>query len=272
MKQPVLVFTAADKKNFDFTIMMLNSLRKFHDWPVVFVTDEKDPEKLKKLPKNVTTKDLEPYLKADPLFFYKQKPVIAEEYMKDYELVLGLDADQLILGDLSYILNTKDYDVGTVINWNRVDPIQMGGYVQGWGILPPEYFNCGLVAMRSEKFVHHWKTLCFTDQFERLQYKEQDLLNILCYYGNYNVRCFDHGDGPANYAWHGLIGKGEYVRAVLKDDKIIIPKGEGEQPFPGEDQEVKVIHFAGGQNNPQKGNYRTLFSEDIIKRIDYLVS
>lgn len=270
MKEPVLVFTCADKNNFDYAVGMLNSLRKFHDWPALIVTDEKDPEKLKKLPKGVEVKDLTLYLKDDPAFFYRQKPVIAEEYIKKYELVLGLDADQIITGNLDYILNTKDYDVGTVINWNRVDPA-MYGYVQGWGINPIEYMNCGLVAMRSEAFVHHWKVLCFNNQFDRLQYKEQDLLNILIYYGNYNVRCFDHGDGIAKYnAWHGLIAKGELLRAELRGDEIIIPKGEGDKPFPDQDQVLKVIHAAGG-SKVNKMNYKTWVNDAVSERIDYLV-
>lgn len=270
-KKPVIIFTCADKNNFPYSVMMLNSLRKFHDWSAILVTDEKDPEKLKLLPKDVEVVDLVPYLQKDPMFFYRQKPTIAEPLMKEYELVLGMDSDQIVMGDLSYILDTKDYDVGTVINWNRVDP-ETYGTVQGWGINPIEYFNCGLVAMRSEKFVHHWNVLSFSEQFNRLQYREQDLLNILCYYGNYNVRCFDHGDGPANMsAWWGLISKGEWLRAENRMGEIIVPIGEGDTPFPEADKVLKVIHMAGGSQE-NKMNYKTKFSDEVSARIDYLVS
>lgn len=278
-KKPVLIFSTGDKNNFNNAVMFFNSLTKFHnDWDMVLFTDENDPEKLKLLPSRVVVEDVTPYLQQDPMFWYRQKPVLAELYMKDYELVIGADSDQLVLGDLSYIVNTKDYDVATVLNWNRVDP-QMYGVVQGWGILPTEYMNCGLVAMRSEKFVHHWLVISMSEQFNRMQYKEQDLLNILCYYGNYNVRCLDHFDGPAKMnAWWGLINKGELGRTKLikNADKftqtIIVPKGEGDTPFPDRDVEIKIVHFAGGQNNPQKGNYRIIFPEEVVERIDYLVS
>jgi hypothetical protein len=257
MKKPILAFSIADEKNKPFAIMMENSLRKFHpdiDYHLIEGDELKD------------------YLKLDPHFFYRATPIIAERYIKDYDLVLKLDADQIITGDLSYIFNTKDYDVGTVLNWNRIDP-QQYGYVQGWGILPPEYVNCGLVAMRSERFVHHWKVLCETEQFNRLQYKEQDLLNILVFYGNYNVRCFDLGDKPANYfSWHGLVSKGEWNRAIFKNNEIIVPKGEGERPFPDKDITLKVLHWGGGNNNPEKMQYRTRFNEDIVTRLDYLVN
>jgi hypothetical protein len=143
--------------------------------------------------------------------------------------------------------------------------------VQFQGVFPIEYFNCGLVAMRSKKFVHDWKVLCFSPQFDRNQYKEQDLLNAVCYYGNWNVRCFDHSDGVAKYyAWHGLISKGELPRAIVRDNKIVIPKGEGSTPFPPQDMILKVIH-AGGGNQANKMNYKTWVNEEVASKIDELV-
>ncbi len=255
MKKPAIIFTIADDKNLPLAKNLENSLKKFH--PTI-------PFKV------VTGMELNGYLKNDPDFFYRATPIIAEPLAKEYDLVLKIDADSIITGDLDYILNTKDYDVGTVINWNRVDP-QKYGLIAGWGIFPPEYFNCGFVAMRSEKFIHHWNTVCHTEQFHRLQYREQDLLNILCYYGNYNVRCFDHGDGIAKYfAYHGLIAKGEWIKAKMVGEKIIIPKGEGDTPFPPNNMELKVIHFGGGKD--KNTNFRTMFQEDVIKRLNYLIS
>ena len=252
-KKPAIAFTIADDNNLKFAKQLENSLKKFHpDIPLMIITGE----------------ELQTYTKDDPMFFYRATPIVAEKLITEYDLVLKLDADSIITGSLDYCFNTKDYDVGTVINWNRIDP-QNYGLVAGWGILPPEYFNCGFVAMRSEKFIKHWKAMCFTPQFERLQYKEQDLLNALCYFGNYNVRCFDHMDKiGGNNSWWGLIAKGEWLKAKIVDDKVIIPKGEDN--FPPVDTELKIIHFAGG-NNPTKGNYRTLFQEDVIKRIDFLI-
>lgn len=235
--------------------MMENSLRKFHK-DVDYHLVEGD--------------ELATHLRVDPQFFYRATPIIAEKYIKDYELVLKIDADSIITGSLDAVFNTVDYDIGTVINWNRVDP-QQYGYVQGWGIQPPEYFNCGFVAMRSEAFIRHWKALCFSPQFDRMQYREQDLLNVLCYYGNYNVRCFDHPNSPELGYWYGLISKGEWNRAILKNDAIIVPKGEGDTPFPDRDMELKVLHFAGGAG-ATKMNYKIFFSDDVSERLDRLVA
>jgi hypothetical protein len=258
MKKPVIAFTIADEANMPYVRMLENSLRKFH-------TAEELPLKI------VSGEDLKAQLGIDPQFFYRATPIVAEPLMKEYDLVLKLDADQIITGDLNYVLNTKDYDIGTVMNWNTVDP-QKYGLVQGWGIQAPEYFNCGFVAMRSEKIVHHWNVVCHTPQFDRLQYKEQDLLNILCYYGNYNVRCFDYGDGIVDYySWHGLVSKGEWMRTKMDGDKIMVPGLKDSQGAFKRDWQIRVIHWAGG-NNGGKMNYKIAFPEDVIARLDYLVS
>jgi hypothetical protein len=247
MKKKVFVYTIADKNNLEYAHMLEKTFKHFH----------------KNIPFHIITgTELEEYTKQDPYFFYRATPILSEKYLEEYECVLKLDADQLVLGDMSYIWDTTDYDLATVMNWNRIDP-RTYGEVQGWGILPPEYFNCGLVALRSSKLAHHWKVLCFSEQFNRLQYKEQDLMNILCYYGNYNIRCLDHGDGLAGVnAWWGLIAKGELLRAELRDDTVVIPKAEDN--FPPVDMPLKVVHFAGGQNNKTKMNYRLFFNDDDV--------
>src|SRR4051812_12115020 len=111
MKKPVLIFTVADQNHFEEARKMLTSLSKFHDpkeVDTIIITNLDPKEALAKLPKGVKIADLNPYIKDDPAFFYRQKPIIGEEYIDDYELVLGLDSDQIILGDLNYIFNRKD--------------------------------------------------------------------------------------------------------------------------------------------------------------------
>ena len=254
MKKDVLFFTIADQNNIKYAKDLERSFRKFH----------KDIDF-----KIVTGEELESYTKDDKMFFYRATPILGEKYLKEYELVVKLDADSIVLGDLSYIWKTSDYDICTVINWNRYD-IQIFGFIQFQGVLPVEYMNCGLVGMRSEKFVHDWKILCFSPQFDRLQFREQDLLNAMIYYGNWNVRCLDHMDKiGGNEAWWGMIGKLEWSRAELRGDKIVIPKGFGSTPFPPNDTELKVIHMGGGSVKEQWSKF---FSPEVMKRINYLIS
>ncbi len=246
----VVVFTIADNNNLKYAKALESSFKHFHpDIPFIIYGQEE-------LDKN-----------PDPLKFYRATPYYARELIKEYDLVLKLDCDQLILGNLDYVF-TQEYDVGSVLNINRVDP-QRYGVVQGWGIIPQQYVNCGFVAMRSKEFVDHWWKLCNSEHFERMQYKEQDLLNILFYYGNYKTICFDHYDAVNNYsAWHGLVAKGEGVHAVIKDSKIIVPKGR--DGYPDKDVELKAYHWAGGSNE-LKMDYQKHFTEEVIEYIDTIL-
>lgn len=269
MKKPIALFTIADKNHFPYVVKMLKSFRHFHDWDVILYTNETKPENLKQLPKNVKIEDLTPLL-ADPMFFYRATPLLGEPLLDEYECVVKADADQIIVGDLSYLTDTTDYDVATVINWNRFDP-QYFGFVElgRIGIFPAEYFNCGFVVMRNKKFVHQWMVSCFTTQFDRMQYKEQDILNILCYFGNYNVRCLDHPDivsQTQNKAFWGIIGKGEWCRAVVEKGKVIIKKGLGDTPFPPDDLEIKILHMGGG-NSAKKDNWGAFCSPPLMEWI-----
>jgi len=250
-----IAFVIADDNHLPLAKNLINSIRKFHSE--------------KELPVHIVTGDeLKGYRKEYRDFFYKATPIVAEKFIDDYDMVLKLDCDQLCLGSLDFILNSTGWDVGTVYNWNRVDPKEFG-LVQVWDIVPTQYFNCGFVAMRSKEFIQHWKQLCNSSHFDKYQYREQDLLNILTHYGNYRVKCFDDYDMMYDYsAWHGLKVKGETMKLVLRNGKVILPKGDDN--YPERDVEIKIFHEAGGQN-PNKGNYRLYFPEDIVAYIDDLV-
>lgn len=201
--------------------------------------------------------------------YYRQKAMFARGLIKDYDLVIGLDADMIITGKLDYMF-TEPYDVGTVLNFNKVDK-EMYGDISVLDIPPQMYVNAGLVAVRSKAFVEHWWTLCNSYHFNNLRYREQDILNIMVHYGDYEVECFDLPNDTQNYhAWHGLVAKGEYLNMIVKDNKLILPVGK--DGFPDHEKEIKVLHSAGGGNEPKVGDaYRIQFNEDVIKYIDGLL-
>jgi hypothetical protein len=100
--------------------------------------------------------------------------------------------------------------------------------------------------------------------FDKYQFREQDLLNILVFYGDYKVKFLDASD-----KFHGLASKGYWPMIKMKGDKLILPTN-AEWPTDG-DKEICVLHWAGG-NMPNKMNYRLHFKPDVVKRLDYLVS
>ena len=266
MKKDHIFYTVAgNDENMEYARMMVNSLKKFHPDSPIKIFDAQDIAERGGMEQN----------------YYKLTPLIARELITEYKTVVRLDADQIILGDLNYVL-TMPYDIGTVLNINRVDPAKYG-YIGLLGnvpnpqtgaytflVRPNEYYNCGFVSMRSEDFVEHWWELCNSPFYDRLQYREQDLLNYLTTFGRYKTLCFDNFNLKDNYyAWHGLCSKGEWHRAIMKDDDVILPKGEDNHP--DRDVVLKCIHWASG-GNEKKMNYKAFFSPSVSKRIDYLVS
>jgi len=250
--KPVIMFTVADDKNRPYAEMLAKSLRKFYD--------------AKTLPFRIYgNEDIAKF--KDPAFFYRATPLIAKDLIKEYELVIKIDADSLITGNLDFILNSTGWDVGTVYNWNRTDPLTYG-LVSVASLAPQEYYNCGFVAMRNADFINHWDRLCHSVHFDRLQYREQDILNLVCHYGNFKVKCFDDYDPVYNYsAWHGLRSKGEWNKIIVQNNELVLPKADDR--YPERDKQIKVIHWAGG--NGVKMNYKAFFTEEVIKYLDNLL-
>ena len=244
-------FTIADSNNIRYYEMLKASLSKFHpNDELILFGDEQIKES------------------GDPHFFYRSTPIIAKAlFDKGYDEVCKLDSDLIVLGDLSHIWE-GEYAVAVTNNSN---PKEDQAYpVRLLDIHPFSYVNCGFVVMKSKAFVEHWFKLCFSEHFNNFQYREQDLLNLMVFFmgdqfgGPYKVKFLDNSD-----KWHNLVSKGYTTETKLVDNKVILPKGE-QWPFDG-DKQLVAYHYAGGNNNPMKGNYRIVFPEDVVKYIDTLV-
>jgi len=177
MKQPknkkkVVAFSIADDANLVYFKKMEASLRKFHsekELPLILVGGEQ----------------LKAVVQQDPHFFYRATPGVAKDLIHAYDTVIKIDADSVITGDLSHLWEEKGYDIGVVNNSNPRELKNLT--VTVWNIHPLSYVNCGLVVMKSEEFVDHWWQLCLSPHFNFYQMKEQDLLNIIVFYGNYKI-------------------------------------------------------------------------------------
>lgn len=274
VKKPACFLTAVSSDQLKYAITFWKTLTKFHspkEIDMLCYTNEKDPEKLKALPEGIKVVDLTSYL-DDQMFWFRQKPILMEPLLDKYELVVGFDSDQIVLGDLNAILESNDYDAGVVINWNRFDekfyPIVE---IMRLGIQPVQYYNCGLVALRSKQFAHTWLVNCFTQEYNFMQYKEQDILNVLTHFGNWNVRCFDMPNGPDSpTSFYGIVGKGEWAQSEIEGDKVMVRKGEGPQAFPPSDVQIRIAHMGGGNGAP-KDNWNQFFPPTVMERIQELI-
>lgn len=244
-KKKVVAFTIADEANMPYAEKLERSFKHFHPKVELIV---------------VGGKTLQDTLAVDPQFFYRATPGIARDLIKDYEAVVKIDADTIITGDLTHTWN-DDFDLAVVQNSN---PIEMEKYpVSVLNIHPLSYVNAGYVVMKSEKVVDHWWRLCASPHFDFYQFREQDLLNIMIFYGMYQTRFLDMSD-----KWHGLISKGYWQNIELKDDKLILPHTEEWPQY--EDKQICAIHWAGG-NTPNKMNINTSFKPEVAKWINNLL-
>jgi len=238
-------YTIADKNVQKELTMMKNSLGKFHPNEELVVFADQDIQATR-----------------DPQFFYRSTPYVADFlFNKGYDQLCKLDADQIIAGDLSDIWE-GDYDVAVVNNSN---PREYKAYPYTiWNLHPLSYINNGLVVLKNKSFAAHWKKLCYSSHFDSYQMKEQDLLNIMCFYGDYKVKFLDSGD-----SFYGLASKGYWPEIILKNKKeLVLPAN---QEWNKVDKTIKVIHWAGGHNSPDKMNYKIRFKPEVIERLDELV-
>ena len=245
-KNKILAFSIADQNNMKYFEKMEKSFHRFH--PGIEI-------------KLVSGDELEKVLAQDPHFFYRATPAVAWNLFNngDYDTIVKLDADQIITGDLSHTWE-GEFDVAVVNNSN---PKEFKKYpVTVWNIHPLSYVNCGYVVMKSPRFVQHWLGLCASPHFQHYQMREQDLLNIMCFYmgsnfgGPYNVRFLD----ASQYA-HGLVSKGYWLSFKKKKGQLIMPKNK---EWNTEDKIVKIIHWAGG-NQPDKMNFNLQFKPEVAK-------
>ena len=201
-------------------------------------------------------------------------PIFVNELLETYECVARLDSDMIITGDITHIFDGA-FDVAVVQNGNpreiKSQVALMGRPVTVWDIDPIDYVNCGFVVVKSKRFAKHWLSLC-TEQRAHYQFYEQDFLNILCFYGDYNVRFLDR---EANNEYFGLVSKGYWSEVVLKDKQLILPKNSGTEQdlWPVDaDKTIKCIHVAGGAD-PTKFNYDWLpsrFQPEVAEHLKLL--
>lgn len=236
-------FCIADNNNLEQFKTLEKSFKHFHPNEELILIGEKEVKETN-----------------DPHIFYRATPYFAKKLMDlGFDEVCKLDADQIILGNLDHIWNVK-YDIGAVNNSNPKELKSVE--VSVWDIHPMAYLNCGFVVMKSKEVVDHWLKLCYSPHFNSYQFREQDLLNIIAFYGNYDVALLDSGN-----KWHGLISKGYWPQVEYRDGKFILPKGE-EWPK-DEDKEIVCIHWAGG--NTVKGNYKIHFKDEVADKISEIL-
>ena len=245
MKSKRCFFTVADVNNQKYARGLENSFKKFHpdvEFRIFGMEEIKQTN--------------------DPMIFYRATPYFGLYLMNQgYDTVVKLDADQVIIGDISHVWE-GGFDIATVNNSNPREFKKIAVGLQG--INPKEYQNCGFVVMKNIEFVKLWLALCMSGRFNVFQYKEQDILNNIIYWGTWKVRFLDNEE---NNKLHGLAGKGYELQMELRDDKLYLPPVEG---YPDVEKQVVCWHEAGG-NVPNKMNYYLKFNHTVARWMKQLI-
>lgn len=213
------------------------------------------------------------------------KPAISLEYIDSYDMIVLLDGDIIITGDLTDILTSVE-DIICVRNMNS----QGKAGAHFWGnhitldkkiINSVDFLNAGLVASNSKKFWIDWHT---TNEYYR-KYNmhgmgdEQGTLNHVFYNGEFSTKIMDGPGIKASYGLTNAWGTGNnhwesWSSIFVREDKLYIP-----DPIEGE-IEVKVLHQAGGQlahdlnlkHHGFRNWLKTIVSEDVNQYIDKITS
>ena len=165
-KKPVCFYTFVSDNYFVpvGTPELINSFKKFHpDIPLVVFRQDVVEQII-----NPNKKFMEGQVN-----WLNAKPIFAKLLTDQYELVVNIDADTVILGRLDEVL-TGDYDIGSVTNFNDYENTHVET------VTDEMYLQAGLVASRIPEFWDVWMARSLKDNW-KYRCAENDTLNLVVY-------------------------------------------------------------------------------------------
>lgn len=188
------------------------------------------------------------------LNFYNCKAHFAKLLYDEYDLVVNIDSDHLILGTLDSILEA-DYDVACPANYNAMANASIKGG-RGDVVSEKEFLQGGLIASTSKQFWDEYD-YASVNNWSKFTHFENDVLNVLLKFRNYKVKFLD-GSGcykdEAFHSFYGCASLGQEKNFFVKDGEI--------RCF---NKPVKAYHFSWG--GITKRHPKHLFTEDVTRFI-----
>lgn len=185
------------------------------------------------------------------------KASFAKLLYNDYDLVVSIDSDFYIFDRLDEIIK-GDYEVACCANYNKMLNTtlekQIVNNIEIEHVTESKYIQGGLIASTSKKFWDDYEIL--SEKLSKLlPLRENDVLNILFYTGNYVTKILD---GDCNYSsenfnqYYNCASLGDERNVYVKDDKLFLHN----KPF-------KAYHVArGGCVKPRMNQ---LFNNDVCQ-------
>lgn len=172
------------------------------------------------------------------------KPYFARLLVGDYDMIVNIDADTIILDRLSEVID-GDYDIGCVTNFNKFENTSVENVTEEM------FLQAGLVASRKPEFWDYW--IEYNKKAMDYKCKENDTLNLLWYNDkrlkDWKKEIFDK---DKNYL--GCKSLGQEKDMYLKNNKVMIGT-----------EIVKAYHHAKGPQALPKLDFDNMEFVDSVK-------
>jgi len=231
------------QKNYSGCIeheLFIKSFKRFHPDIPLFIVDDIMIEKLMS--------------ETPGLDFYKMKASAAKLFYNDYDLVVNIDADHFIFDRLDEIL-LGDFDVAAPSNNNNYENVNLS--IQSYRgkmyniVTDEKYIQAGLIASTSKDFWKAYEKASLTHA-DHMTCRDNDVLNLLIQFGNYNFKLLDGGwtpNDPNRKCYYGCSSLSLEKNVVLVDGKPSI-----------DNRPLKCYHVARGSAKPK---FSQLFTPEI---------
>lgn len=216
MKLPYVVygFCSDDYYHGVGAPQFINSFKRFHpEIPLVIFRDDR----------------VRQIIDGHHVNWLNAKPMFAKLLTDQYECVVQMDVDQIVLGRMTEIFK-DDYDIGSVMNFNDYENVSIDG------VSEQDYLQAGCVASRVPEFWDIWMARSLKDAWQ-CRCAENDTLNMVIHENpQWKLKVFDKDKD-----YYGCKSLGREKEFTLEDGKVMC---RGEQ--------VVVYHAAKGPNNMPK--------------------
>ena len=225
-------FVPVDDKRFykTGTPIMINSFRRFHPDIDLIVFRQDIVDKL------FAKKNID---------WYMATPYFAQLLMDDYDLVVKMDADHIVLDRMTEVFDTVDYEVGFPWNFNDYENASFEN------ITSEMYLQGGMVASTSKEFWLKWQEMNKNNR--KYKRRENDIVNLLVYneMSELELKIFDKEKDY--YGCKSLDRESEFY--IHKDGKTMCRK-----------EQVVAYHYAKGGVFPKLDIDNMPLSEEVKKR------
>ena len=223
------------------------------------------------------------------------------EVADDYDMVIHVDGDTVVVGDLSEIISSDADAIGTLNNnvlgkaganlpittelmkYNKENDT----YVPSGTIIPINiWLNAGIIAANNKQFWQSWHNLNMTICKQLKDYNterlpapfgdENDTLNVVFHSGKFSTYIADSPEN--NVAYNLLSAWGDepfshwdsWKSLYMKEDKVYL-----NNPINGKPYQIKILHQAGGSHasglNKEYGGFRNWLKQAVSKEVSEFI-